>query len=238
MRDVILQTVNLRRSFGGLRAIDNVTLTLQRGETRAVIGPNGAGKSTLLNLLSGALAPDDGTILFGGDSLVGLMPHQIARLGLVRTFQISHLFEDLTVEEALRAALARGRLCSADSEALRALLARLGLCEQAHRRARELSHGERRLVELALAIAQEPRLCLLDEPTAGLSQPETESIVRLLLDLKAKQQTLLIVEHDMTVVRALADLVTVLHQGRVLAEGTPQEIRLDARVQGVYDFIS
>lgn len=235
MPDVILQTVQLGKSFGGLRALDNVTLTLRRGETRAVIGPNGAGKSTLLNVLSGALPPDDGTVLFEGMPIVGLRPHQIARLGLVRTFQISNLFEGLTVEEALRAALARGRLHSINPATLHELLERFGLSEQAHRRTRELSHGDRRLVELALAIAQEPRLCLLDEPTAGLSPPETESILQLLLDLKAQRRTLLIVEHDMSVVRALADRVTLLHQGQVLAEGSAEEITSSMSFQSIYE---
>lgn len=238
IQDVILQVVNLSKSFGGLRALDGMTLTLRRGEVRAVIGPNGAGKSTLLNVLSGALRPDNGAILFEGDSIVGLMPHQIARLGLVRTFQISNLFEGLTVREALCGALARGELRAVNEQIIKETLARFGLTEQAHRQARELSHGDRRLVELALALAQSPKLCLLDEPTAGLSPLETERIVQLLLDLRGRQQTMLIVEHDMAVVRALAESVTVLHQGRVLAEGTPREIGQDARAQSVYDLIS
>ncbi|MCS6902843.1 MAG: ABC transporter ATP-binding protein [Candidatus Bipolaricaulota bacterium] len=234
MQDVILQTVNLRKSFGGLRALDNVTLTVRRGEIHAVVGPNGAGKSTLLNVLSGALSPDDGAILFEEKPIAGLRPHQIARLGLVRTFQISNLFENLTVEEALRAALACGRLRSTNLDRLRELLERFGLREQARRRAKELSHGDRRLVDLALAIAQEPKLCLLDEPTAGLSPPETARIVQLLLDLKAKKQTLLIVEHDMSVVRALAESVTLLHQGQVQFAGTVAEIASSARFQSIY----
>ncbi|MCS6936549.1 MAG: ABC transporter ATP-binding protein [Candidatus Bipolaricaulota bacterium] len=235
MKDVLLQAVHLSKSFGGLRALDDVTLTLRRGEARAVIGPNGAGKSTLLHLLSGALLPDRGTIFFKGMPLVGLPPYQIARLGIARTFQISQLFEGLTVADAVRLALARGKLRSLDPETLHRLLEQLGLGLQAHRRARELSHGERRLVELALAVAQRPTLCLLDEPTAGLDPSESERIVHVLLDLKERQHTLLIVEHDMGVVRAVADTVTVLHQGRVWAEGTPDEIRRDARVQKIYE---
>ncbi len=234
----MLQAVNLSKSFGGLRALDGVTLRLRRGETRAVIGPNGAGKSTLLNVLSGALRPDKGTILFEGDSIVGWPPQQIARLGLMRTFQISNLFEGLTVREALCAALARGELRAVDEYIIEERLARFGLIEQAHRRARELSHGERRLVELALALAPEPKLCLLDEPTAGLSPRETESIIQILLECKDQQQTMLIVEHDMAVVHALADTVTLLHQGRVLAEGTTPEIRQDVRAQSIYDLTS
>jgi branched-chain amino acid transport system ATP-binding protein len=232
----LLETVEITKTFDHFCILDRVNLRIVPGEIRALIGPNGAGKSTLLSVISGECRPDSGKILFHGREITRCAPHIIARLGLVRTFQISNLFENLTVKDSLRGALARGRLRSVSCPELEEALALMGLNAQADHAAAELSHGERRLLEIGLAVAQQPRLLLLDEPTAGLSPQETHRVIELVRTLTTMGCTILLVEHDLSVIRALADHVTVLHQGRVLAEGTPDEIARDERVQHTYSF--
>ncbi len=231
----MLEVVGVTKDFGYFRALNGVSFTVRQGEVRALIGPNGAGKSTLVSVISGEIRPDAGSIVFAGQEITDYAPCKIARLGLVRTFQISNLFENLTVSESLRGALARGCLRSVSSSQLQEMLARVGLSAQADRVAAELSHGERRLLEIGLALAQRPKLFLLDEPTAGLSPMETKKTVELMQRLKTEGHALLLIEHDISVVRALADRMTVLHQGRTIAEGTPDEIA--RRVQHIYSFI-
>ncbi len=231
---VLLEVAGVTKDFGHFRVLNGVGLQVRQGEVRALIGPNGAGKSTLLSVISGELRPDAGSVVFAGQEITDYAPCKIARLGLVRTFQISNLFENLTVSESLRGALARGCLRSVSSSELEETLVLVGLSAQAGRLAAELSHGERRLLEIGLALAQHPKLFLLDEPTAGLSPTETKKTVELMQRLKTDGHALLLIEHDMAVVQALADRMTVLHQGRTIAEGTPDEIA--CRVQHIYSF--
>ena len=230
---------DLARRFGGVRAIDGVSLDIAEGERRAVIGPNGAGKTTLFNVLSGEIAPTAGRIeLFGAD-VTGMRPWRLARRGLGRVYQRAELFASLTaaenVELALgaRAAIPLGRRDPAARGRATELLARVGLAGREQIRPVALSHGERRQLEVALALAAGPRLLLLDEPTAGMSPAETARIVELVAALP-RAITLVVIEHDMDVVFRLADRITVLHQGRVLAEGEPSAVRSDERVREVY----
>ena len=232
----ILQTAKLTQRFGPFRALDDVDLDLNRGETRAVIGPNGAGKTTLVNALSGRIVPTSGEIRFEGDEITRWPMARRARAGLVRTFQTSTLFPELSVEAHLEAALGHGRirLCrpAAWSERIEALLERSGFDDRRELPAQALAHGERRRLALEMALAMRPRLLMLDEPMAGLTAPEAESFVARLRQLT--DVTMLIVEHDMDVVFQLADRITVLHRGAILADGSPDEIGADPDVQAVY----
>jgi branched-chain amino acid transport system ATP-binding protein len=242
---VILETRGLTRRFGGLAAVNRVSLAVAPGEVRSIIGPNGAGKTTFFNLVTGALAPTAGQILFRGRDVTGLAPHAIFRLGVVRSFQVSHVFPRLSVRENVEI-MVYGRVRSSPSPLGRnragagevrrrvaAALDRLGIGDRAEEPAGTLSHGDRRLVEIAMAIAAEPELLLLDEPTAGMSPEETRATARLLRGL-APAITLVIVEHDMSVVMAISDRISVLHRGEVLAEGPPAAIRENPEVQKVY----
>jgi branched-chain amino acid transport system ATP-binding protein len=232
----LLETNNLTKDFSGLRAIDRLNFSLDAGEIRAVIGPNGAGKTTLIHLLTGELRASSGEIFWGTEKISGLAIHQIARKGIARTFQIVNLFPHLTVEENIRAAAQVGHgwlRHSVDARTLaRQVLAQSRLDDKFRLLAKELSHGDQRLLEIGVALAQRPQLLLLDEPTAGLSPVETRTTTELIRQLK--NVTILMVEHDMEVVLALAHKITVLHRGRVLAEGRPAEIQANAQVQEVY----
>jgi branched-chain amino acid transport system ATP-binding protein len=230
----------LERSFGGVRAVAGVTLSVKEGERRAVIGPNGAGKTTLFNVLTGEIAPSAGTVHLGGEDVTRLAPWQRARRGLARMYQRNELFAALSAREnvALSVAARTGpyRLAGSPASvdrAAEAVLERVGLAGRERVAARELSHGERRQLELAISLAQRPRVLLLDEPTAGMSPAETERITALIAGLE-RALTILIVEHDMDVVFRLADRVSVLHEGRVIADGTAAEVRGDVRVNEVY----
>lgn len=239
-----LQINDLSRNFGGLMAVNNVSLTIGPGERRAVIGPNGAGKTTLFNLLSGELPPLRGQILLNGQDITTVSVHERVRLGLGRTFQRNSLFLNLTVFENVRLALQAKHgvahrpfvpvenlsMLKADSERV---LAEFDLLEQAHVPASDLSYGEQRQLEVALALATATEILLLDEPTAGMSPAETISMTRFIRDLP-RTITLVIVEHDMDVVFNLADRITVLHYGQVIADGTPEEIRSNPQVAEVY----
>ena len=241
MTDAVLAAVDLRREFGGIRALDGVTLSVAAGERRAVIGPNGAGKTTFFNVLTGEIAPTAGRILLDGHDVTGSTAPGLARRGIARMYQSSELFDGLSARDNVAIALgaARGpyRFGAArsahESSAADALLERVGLAGRGAARPRALSHGERRQLELALALARKPRVLLLDEPTAGMSPAETALITTAIADLD-RDLTMLIVEHDMDVVFRLADRITVLHEGRAIAEGTPEQIRGDRVVNEVY----
>jgi branched-chain amino acid transport system ATP-binding protein len=242
--DAVLRIEGLTKNFGGLRVTDDVTLDVRPGELHAVIGPNGAGKTTLINQISGLLAPDAGRIVFGGEDVTHLPVDRRARRGLARSFQITSILPGFSVLENVALAVqARsgtsfrffGR--AADEEALnapaRAALAQVGLGERADAPAGELSHGEKRALELAIALAMEPKLLLLDEPMAGTGHDETERLVAALRGLKGRFPMVL-VEHDMTAVFALADRISVLIYGRILATGAPDVVRADPQVVTAY----
>ena len=239
----ILRTENLTVRFGGLTALNQVSLAVARGEIRAVIGPNGAGKSTLFNCLTGVLRPTEGRIVLDGEDIAGLPPHAISHKGIARSYQITNILPGATVLENVRIAaqsrrhgwsLWRHHLAYADLvERSRRVLAAVGLEDKEEELAANLSHGEQRTLEIGIALATEPRLLCLDEPTAGMSAAETRATVELVRRIAA-DYTILIVEHDMEVVMGLARTITVLHYGEVLAEGTPAEIQANARVQEVY----
>ena len=231
----------LRRDFGGIHALAGVDLRVDPGERRAVIGPNGAGKTTLFNVLTGELRASAGTMRLGDTDIGALTTWQRARLGLARMYQRNELFDPLSARDnvllsitSLRGAYRAFRSAGAREVAeANVILSRVGLADRGSVPARALSHGERRQLELALALARRPRVLLLDEPTAGLSPGETERIAALIAGLD-RSLTLLIVEHDMDVVFRLADRITVLHEGRAIAEGTPDAIRGDRQVHDVY----
>jgi branched-chain amino acid transport system ATP-binding protein len=240
----LLSIERLSRHFGALAALDGVSLGIAAEERRAIIGPNGAGKTTLFNIVTGQISPSAGRILFDGIGITGLPPHAVARRGISRSFQRTNLFAKLTVLENLRLAAAGdgrgsydlfgsvGRLEKPLGRA-REVAAAVGLAERLSDLAGVLSYGEQRQLEVGIALAIGPKLLLLDEPTAGMSPEETERMTRMLERLP-RSVTLLIIEHDMDVVSSLADRVTVLHYGEVLAEGTFDEVKADPRVYEVY----
>jgi branched-chain amino acid transport system ATP-binding protein len=229
--------------FGGLTAVNNVSLTIPRGEIRAIIGPNGAGKSTFFNCVTGVLRPTSGRIYVNGEDVAGLPPHRISHKGIARSYQITNILPGATVLENARIAaqsrhhgwsLLRHHRSYRDLlDRARAALGSVGLGEKESELAANLSHGEQRNLEIAIALATEPELLCLDEPTAGMSVSETHATAELVRRI-ASNLTILIVEHDMEVVMGLADRVTVFHYGELLAEGTPAEIQANLRVQEVY----
>jgi branched-chain amino acid transport system ATP-binding protein len=239
----VLRTEDLGIRFGGLAALNGVNFEVGRGEIRAVIGPNGAGKSTFFNCLTGVLRPSSGRIVFNGDDITGLPPDRISRKGIARSYQITNILPNATTLENVRiAAQSRrhGWSLFTHHRAFRdiidkaeAVLATVGLAGKADELAANLSHGEQRNLEIGIALATEPQLLCLDEPTAGMSAGETDDTIALVRRI-AKDLTILIVEHDMTVVMGLAHKITVLHYGAILAEGTPAEIQSNPRVLEVY----
>ncbi len=240
----LLEVSGLGKSFGGNRAVDGISFTVARGELLALIGPNGAGKSTTFNMVNGQLAPDSGRITLDGQPLVGLKPRAIWKHGVGRTFQIAETFASLTVVENVQMALlsADGRLFSmwrraADhkrAEAM-ALLDQVGMAGQAHRPCSVLAYGDVKRVELAIALANAPKLLLMDEPTAGMAPKERNELMALTKRLVVERQlAVLFTEHSMDVVFAYADRLIVLARGRLIAEGTPAEIRDNPQVQAVY----
>ena len=244
MSEPLLQVENLAKRFEGIVATDNLSLNVAAGELHAIIGPNGAGKTTLIAQLGGQLAPDSGRIHFAGNDITALPMYRRSRLGLARSFQITSLFLDLSVLDNVALAVqARAghsfhfwrdaRLETELRQPARAALARVGLAERADLPASALSHGEHRQIELAMALASSPRMLLLDEPMAGLGPEESARMVEMLRALK-KEVTILLVEHDMEAVFALADRITVLVYGRVIASGAPADIRADAAVRDAY----
>ena len=242
----LLDVRGVRKAFADFTAVAGVDLSLPPGGITAVIGPNGAGKTTLINLLTGKLVPDDGQVLLDGADVTRLPPSARVRAGMARTFQVTNIFPQLTAEQNVAVPLLAkaGRALVALSaldrmpdvqESARRMLADVGLSDRATRPAAELSHGDRRLLEIALALATGPRLLLLDEPTAGMGSGERDRVlaeIRRLAD--GGRLTILLVEHDMDVVFGMATRIVVLHQGKVLADGAPQQIREDARVREIY----
>ena len=240
----MLEVDGLHKSFGGFAAISGVDLKVERGQIFAIIGPNGAGKSTFFNLVTGHLRPNAGRVLLGGRDITGMAPHRLCALGMGRSFQRANIFPKLSVFENVQAALiaqrGRGRdfwsrsagLYRAETEAL---LQDVKLTAEADVAGGALSHGNQKQLELGIALAGEPSLLLLDEPTAGMSATETRDSIALLQRIATgRGLTLLFTEHDMDAVFSIAQRVAVLHQGRLIAEGTPEEIRGDAEVRRVY----
>ena len=239
----ILSTEDLTIRFGGLTALDNVNFELPRGEIRAVIGPNGAGKSTFFNCLTGVVRPSSGRIRFNGEDITGLSPDRISRKGIARSYQITNVLPNATALENVRIAvqsrrhgwslLTHHRSYRDIIEKAEIVLDQLGLRSKQDELAANLSHGDQRNLEIGIALATEPRLLFLDEPTAGMSAAETRDTMELVRRI-AKDLTILIVEHDMEVVMGLAQRITVLNYGAILAEGTPAEIQDDPKVLEVY----
>jgi branched-chain amino acid transport system ATP-binding protein len=243
-RPPVLRVEALEKRFGGVHALAGVSLEVEPGEFHAVIGPNGAGKSTLFNTVTGLHRPDGGLVFFEGRAVTGLAPHDLARMGVGRTFQITHIFGDLSSLENVQVALlAHGRRTwglwraarRMERERAAELLALVGLTGRHDGAAGTLSHGDKKRLELAIALAGRPRLLLLDEPTAGMAAQERLESIRMLHRIAGELGlTVVFTEHDMAVVFEVASRLTVLHQGRVLAEGTPQSVRDNRQVQQVY----
>jgi branched-chain amino acid transport system ATP-binding protein len=244
MAEPLLAVAGLVKRFGGLLATDDLDLEIAAGEIHAVIGPNGAGKTTLVAQLQGELKPDAGTIRFAGADVTRLKPHQRAARGIARSFQITSIFRDMSALDNVALAVQAhaghsfGMWRPAASEAAlrepaRAALAQVGLDARAHSLAATLAHGEQRQLELAMALATDPKLLLLDEPMAGMGKEDSERMVGLIGELK-RDRTVLLVEHDMDAVFALADRITVLVYGRAIATGTPGEIRANDAVRQAY----
>jgi branched-chain amino acid transport system ATP-binding protein len=240
----MLEVSGISKSFGGFRAVSNVSLTVATRQIAAVIGPNGAGKSTLFNLITGHLQPDSGTVRLDGRDITGAPPYRICRMGIGRSFQRTNIFPQLTVFENLQAAFLvhhrRGRNFWSRADALyrddtAALLASVGLTGYERTVAGTLSYGNQKQLELGLALASGPAVLLLDEPTAGMSATETRETIGLLERIAAERElTLLFTEHDMDVVFSIAQKIAVLHQGKIIAEGRPAEVRSDPEVRRVY----
>ena len=241
----LLQTEALTKAFGALTAVNGVTLEVQAGTLHSIIGPNGAGKTTLFNLLTGQFPPTSGRIVFDGRDITGTPAHRIAHLGLARSFQRTNVFPALSLlDNAWIAAFARGRSWrglvwrrsdryAEVTERARAALADVGLADKADQPAREISHGEQRQLELAIALAAAPRVLLLDEPAAGLSPDEMQKMVALVRGLKGRY-TIVLIEHKMDIIMGVSDRVSVMHFGSLIAEGTPTEIQRNPEVRRAY----
>jgi branched-chain amino acid transport system ATP-binding protein len=240
----ILELRNIQQGFGGLSVLQGITLAVAEGERHAIIGPNGAGKSTLFNVITGRYGPRAGQVIFRGRDITGAPPHRIARLGIGRSFQVINTFPRLTVYQSVRSAVAsrRGlrlngwRVLDEEAEVAREtadVLERLGLGDRRDTPAAALSYGGQRELEIALTLAIGPDLVLLDEPTAGLNTEETRKAIALIRSV-TEGKTLVMVEHDMDVVFGLADRITVIHYGRVLMTGTPDDVRASAEVKQAY----
>jgi len=250
MSSVLLETKNLHRSFGGVHAVKDVSFHVPAGAIKAVIGPNGAGKTTLFNLIAGTLAPQRGDVVFRGQPITGRKPHAVAALGIARTFQTTKLFPHMTVLENVMMGRHTRTRCGflagmlnlpwtwrehrQTQEKARAILDELNLSAHADETACNLPFGRQRLVEFARALATEPSLLLLDEPAAGLNIYETQELSQLILKIRAKGVTCLVVEHDMSLVMNISDEVVVLDQGQKIAEGPPAAIQRNPEVIRVY----
>jgi branched-chain amino acid transport system ATP-binding protein len=242
----LLQVKNVSKHFGSLIAVNDISMTVEPGELRAIIGPNGAGKTTFFNLITGFFTPTSGSIVFDGQDVTHLLPARRVWCGMARTFQVTEVFPELTVRENLRIPVEvaaglrlRAWLSQADDvkiqERVVEFLAMGNLTDKAHRPVGELSHGDQRATEIMMALALKPRLLLLDEPTAGMGDQETYDITQLIRRLhKDSKLTIVLIEHDMRVVFHLADRIMVLDQGKFLADGTPAEIAANKAVQTAY----
>jgi branched-chain amino acid transport system ATP-binding protein len=233
----LLTTKRLSRDFGGLRAVDNVDFSLMPGEIRAIIGPNGAGKTTFVSLVCGRIEPTAGEIAFDGVDITTLPAHRRVRLGIAYTFQITSVFSNLTVYDNVALPMQRTQSHGHGKGTIRAgvmaALDRVGLADRADTPAGQLAYGHQRLLEVAMGLALKPRLLILDEPTQGLADAEIDVFIPLVREI-AKEATVLIIEHNMRVVMELADRITVFNAGKILAEGTPKQIRDDEAVQAAY----
>ncbi len=243
----LLEVDSVSVHFGGVTALQNVDLRVKEGSTHCIIGPNGAGKSTLVNVLTGQLRPDEGHVRFAGRSLDAVRPHDINQRGITRVFQSPSIFGEMSLRDNVAiAALAkrdgkfrfnlfqpRSRMAAPWKHAEEKLEA-VGLADQRHTEAQHLSRGDKRRLELAICLAADPRLLLLDEPTAGMSRHETEATIDLLKQIASTGVTKVVIEHDMHLVFSLAERLTVLHQGGVIAEGTPDEVRNNKQVVEAY----
>jgi len=243
----ILEVRNVNKRFGGLKALDEVNLEVEEGTVHAIIGPNGAGKSTLLNCFVGRLTPDTGTVTFDGKSLLGIKPHEINQTGVSRVFQTPEIFADLTLlENVMIPAFAKRDGAFAmnawnpmsDEGGIRSkameMLEDVNLADQAGMVASQLSRGDKRRLELAMGLVQQPKLLLLDEPTAGMSRADTNNTIDLLKEIAARGITMVVIEHDMHVVFSLAQKISVLAQGAVIAEDLPEKIKGNPKVQEAY----
>ena len=245
MQDTVLETKDLSRAFGGLQAVDGVNLRVGSGSLHSIIGPNGAGKTTLFNLISGTIKPTHGHVYLRGREITGTPLHRMAHLGIGRSFQITNVFPNLTVLENTRLAAqalgrdnlklwARAAQFRQYQETALAALRQVGLADKASLPAAVLPHGDKRKLELAVAMARRPSLLLLDEPMAGVAMEDVPSLTRLIADLNADGMTICMVEHHMHVVLGLAHRIAVLHHGRLLAVGTPAEVTADPEVRRAY----
>jgi len=244
MAGTILETRGLTKSFGSFVAVDDITLGIPRRSLVSVIGPNGAGKTTMFDMISGKVAPTGGCIRYDGERIDGLPEYRIARRGIARSFQITNFYPELPVRENVRLAVQAGQGSFLDTirrherlddvrERTEEILDRIDLLEDADRHAADLAHGQQRHLEVGIGLGSDPDLLLLDEPTAGMSAKETSEITGL-IDRLAAEMTLLMVEHDMEIVMGVSDRIIVMNDGTVLADGTPQEVRNDERVQDIY----
>ncbi len=239
----ILEAVGVSRRFGKFVALNQVSVAFQRNKLTAIIGPNGAGKSTFFNVVSGAFPPSEGSIRFEGRDITGLAPHAFARIGIAKSFQITNVFKQLSAHENVRVAaqmrrtrfeLFKPRSAYTElSDKAEHLLDRVGLGALRHKPASDLAHGQQRALEVAMALASDPTLLLMDEPTAGMS-PEETGVMMKLIERLAAERTVILVEHKMKLVMGLCERLIVLHHGEFLAEGTPDEIRSNAEVKRVY----
>lgn len=245
--NIVLEIDNVNKTFGGLKALSEINLQIEEGKTHAIIGPNGAGKSTLLNVCIGRLVPDTGSVTFGGTNMVGLQPHEINHAGMVRVFQTPEIFPDLTLlENVMIPALAKrdGTYCfnafkdMRDQKDIRDeaehALEDVGLTKFKDEFAGAISRGDKRRLELSMGLIQRPKLLLLDEPTAGMARHDTNRTIDLLQKIKERGMTKVIIEHDMHVVFSLADHISVLAQGQIIASGPPEEIRGNPIVKEAY----
>lgn len=245
--EIVLNISNVNKTFGGLQALGDINLKVVHGKTHAIIGPNGAGKSTLLNVCVGRLAPDSGSVNFDGQNLTGKSPHDINQLGVARVFQTPEIFPDMSIlQNVMMPALAKRdgsfkfnpfKTMDAENEIVAEaehFLEDFGLIEQKDHHAGSMSRGDKRRLEMAMCLVQHPKLLLLDEPTAGMSRHDTNKTIETLKKIKERGMTKIIIEHDMHVVFSLADVISVLAQGRIIAEGTPDEIRGNPKVQEAY----
>ncbi|MEE9446829.1 MAG: ABC transporter ATP-binding protein [Arenicellales bacterium] len=247
MENVVLHVDDVDKRFGGLRALADVDLSIIEGKTHAIIGPNGAGKSTLLNVVVGLIKPDRGAVVFDGDVITGMKPHEITQLGMSRVFQTPEIFPDLSLlDNVILPILAKrdGSFNFSPFKALRRkkkvlaqaehMLEDVGLVDDKLRNAETLSRGDKRRLELAMCLSQEPKLLLLDEPTAGMARLDTNNTIALLQKIKDRGMTIVIIEHDMHVVFSLADQISVLAQGKIIAEGKPEDIKNNPKVKEAY----
>jgi len=245
--DIVLNIEYVDKSFSGLHALSDINLQVEKGTTHAIIGPNGAGKSTLLNVCVGRIKPDRGTVSFNGEVLTGKKPYEINQAGVARVFQTPEIFQDLTVlQNVMVAALARREgsfafnpfvRMTGETEVIQEseqILEEMGLIEQRDQAVASMSRGDKRRLELSMGLVQHPKLFLLDEPTAGMSRADTNATIESLRQIKERGMTKVIIEHDMHVVFSLADKISVLAQGQIIAEGPPEEIRGNPKVQEAY----